>query len=223
MKRYEQYETILADKQGVRENYYLMTSLILPRPIAFVSTISPDGRRNLAPFSFFAGIGANPPSVLFCPCNRRDGSQKDTLRNVRAVGECVINVVPYEIREPMNAASFDFPPEVDEFEHCGFTPLPSRLVRPPRIAESPVQMECRLMQIVPVGSGPLGANVVICQVLCFHLAAGLRDQRGGVDPGRLDLVGRLGGGLYTLTRERFDLPRPKSEPPRASESGTLPQ
>jgi flavin reductase (DIM6/NTAB) family NADH-FMN oxidoreductase RutF len=212
MKRHVHYETIATDEQDVRENYYLMTSVILPRPIAFVSSVSADGVLNLAPFSFFAGVGANPPSVLFCPCNRRDGSTKDTLHNLQAVGECVVNVVSYDIREEMNATSYDYEQEVDEFAAAGFTPLASKFVRPPRVAESPVQMECKLMQIVPVGSGPLGANVVICQVLCFHVAEGMRNEAGRVDPGRLDLVGRLGGGGYCLTRERFDLPRPKDRP-----------
>jgi flavin reductase (DIM6/NTAB) family NADH-FMN oxidoreductase RutF len=180
----------------------------VPRPIAFVSTLSAAGVVNLAPFSFFNGLGGNPPAVMFSPCNNRYGKLKDTVVNLQHLGEFVVNTVPYGIAQSMNDASFEFPPETSELEACGFTALPSKHVRPPRVAESPVHMECRLVQIVPVGTGPLAANVCIGEVLCFHVAAGFRLPDGTVDIAKLDAIGRLGGELYSCTRDRFGMPRP---------------
>lgn len=140
-----------------RDIYKLMVGLIVPRPIAFVSTISADGVRNLAPFSFFTGISANPPVICFSPMVRgTDGSRKDTLRNVEAVKEFVVNVVSEEFAEKMNVCSTEFPADVDEFEMSGLTPVASDLVKPPRVQESHISMECRLVEIVEVSSKPLG-------------------------------------------------------------------
>jgi flavin reductase (DIM6/NTAB) family NADH-FMN oxidoreductase RutF len=213
MKPYDSFTTLVSAEREHRANYKTMVSAILPRPIAFVSTISADGVNNLAPFSFFNGVGANPPAVMFAPCTRSDGTEKDTVNNLRAVGQCVVNVVPYDIRGPMNQTSFAYPPKVDEFEVGGFTALPSRLVTPMRVAESPVQMECRLIQIVRVGQGPLAANVCICEVLCFHVADGFLLEDETVDVTRIDLVGRLGGPDYSTIRDRFALPKPRPAGP----------
>ena len=128
--------------------------------------------------------------------------------NLRAVPECVVNVVPYAIREAMNETSYPFEPEVNEFEAAGFTPLPSRFVRPPRVAESPAHMECKLLQIVPVGNGPLSANLCICEILCFHIAGELCLPNGTADITKIDLIGRLGGDDYSSIRDRFSLPKP---------------
>ena len=133
---------------------------------------------------------------------------KDTIVNLRAVPECVVNVVPFSIKDAMNEASYAFPPEVNEFEAAGFTALSSRHVRPARVAESPVQMECKLVQIVPVGDGPLSANICIAEVLCFHIANELLLGDGTVDVARIDLIARLGGDDYSTIRDRFALPKP---------------
>lgn len=187
----------------------LMVGVIVPRPIAFVSTLSLEGTRNLAPFSFFTGISANPPAVCFAPTIRAsDGRKKDTLRNVEDTGQFVINVVSEDFAERMNVCSTEFPPEVDEFEASGLTPVPSDLVKPPRVGESRAAMECRLLQIVHVSPRPLGGSLVIGEVLRFHVEdALLADFR--VDPDGLRAIGRMGGPLYTRTRERFAMERPK--------------
>src|SRR5579864_2209935 len=153
-----------------------MVGVIVPRPIAFVSTISPDGIRNLAPFSFFTGISANPPVICFSPMIRgSDGSRKDTLRNIEAVKEFVVNVVSEEFAEQMNICSAEFPPEIDEFAASGLTPIPSDLVKPPRVRESHIQMECRLLQVVYVSPKPLGGSLVIGEVLRFHVEDAIVD------------------------------------------------
>lgn len=208
MHRFESFESIEVATRGIRENYQMLISCVVPRPIAFVTTLSASGVVNLAPFSFFNGIGGNPPAVMFSPCNSRTGKPKDTVVNLRHLGEFVVNIVPHAIAEPMNNASFEFPPDVSELETCGFTAVPSVHVRPPRVAESPVHLECRLVDIVPVGSGPLAANVCIGEVLCFHVANGYQSAQGTIDIEKLDAIGRLGGDLYSYTRERFSMPRP---------------
>lgn len=208
MKPYRDFTSLVTSEREKRANFKTLLSCVIPRPIAFVSTISADGVPNLAPFSFFNGVGSNPPAVIFSPCTKADGTSKDTIINLRAVPECVVNVVPYDIRNEMNQASTAYPPEVNEFEAAGFTPLPSKFVRPPRVAESPVQMECKLIQIVPVGDGPLSANICICHVLCFHIASEVYLPDGTADVAGLDLVARLGGEDYSTTRDRFSLPKP---------------
>ncbi len=208
MKRHTEFtELVTADRER-RDNFKTLVSCVLPRPIAFVSTISGDGAVNLAPFSFFNAVGTNPPAVVFSPATKADGTSKDTIVNLRAVGEFVVSVVPYDIRIAMNESSKPFPPEVDEFEAAGFTPLPSRFIRPPRVAESPVHMECKLLQIVPVGDGPLSGNICIGEILCFHVANDFLLPDGTVDVEKVDLVGRLGGAGYSTMRDRFDLAKP---------------
>lgn len=191
-----------------RDFYRLMISCITPRPIAWVSTISPKGIPNLAPFSFFNGIGANPPSLLFCPVNRRDGSKKDTLLNVEATPEFVVNIVPFALAGPMNESSADLPYEKNEFEFAKVTPAPSVKVHPPRVKEAPVHLECVVHQIVNVGAGPIGANVVIGRIVWMDIADSVLDEKGQIDPRKLDTIGRMGGSLYARTTDLFDLPRP---------------
>lgn len=191
------------------EIYRLMIGVITPRPIAWVSTVSPAGITNLAPFSFFNGVAANPPTLVFSPVNRRDGSRKDTVRNIEASGEFVVNVVTWDAREAMNCSSEDLPYEVSEFERCGVATLPSERVRPPRVAASPVQMECVLHQLVPVGDGPLAAQVVIGRILLVHVDERVLDPQGRVDPRALDTIGRMGGDGYVRTTDLFSMPRPR--------------
>ncbi len=206
-----------------RNIYKLMVGVIVPRPIAFVSTISPEGIRNLAPFSFFTGISANPPVICFSPMIRgSDGGRKDTLRNIEAVKEFVVNVVSEEFAEKMNICSAEFPPEVDEFAMSGLTPIPSDLVKPPRVKESHINMECRLLQIVDVSSKPLGGSIVLGEVLRFHIDDSLIDDYK-IDPDKLHSIGRMGGPTYTRTTYRFDLTRPKTGEIKPEELKTGPK
>jgi len=193
-----------------RDLYKLMVGAIVPRPIAFVSTVSPDGVPNLAPFSFFTAISANPPVVCFCPMVRgSDGGRKDTLSNIEATREFVVNVVSEDFAREMNTCSAEFPPQVDEFQVSGLTPLASEVVRPPRVAESRIQMECRLFQIVHVSPKPLGGSLVIGEVVRFHVADELFDNFR-IDPDKLRAIGRMGGPTYTRTTDRFEMERPKA-------------
>ena len=193
-----------------RNIYKLMVGVIVPRPIAFVSSLSQDGVRNLAPFSFFTAVSANPPVVCFAPMIRSsDGARKDTLRNIEATEEFVVNVVSESFAEQMNACSADFPPDVDEFTESGLTPLASDLVKPPRVLESLVNMECKLLQIVHVSPKPLGGSLILGEVLRFHLRDDLFDNFK-IDPDRLHPIGRMGGPTYTRTTDRFDLIRPRT-------------
>jgi len=197
-------------EQDYRDIYKLMVGVIVPRPIAFVSTVSPDGIRNLAPFSFFTAISANPPVICFCPMIRgEDASRKDTLRNIEAVREFVVNVVSEEFAAQMNVCSTEFPPDVDEFEVSGLTPIPSDLVKPPRVKESHIHMECRLLQIVDVSAKPLGGSIVLGEVLRFHIDDALFENFK-IDPDKLHPIGRMGGPTYTRTTDRFDMVRPKA-------------
>lgn len=208
MKPFEAFTEIVTAERENRANFHTLLSVVGPRPIAFVSTISEGGVRNLAPFSFFNGVGSNPPAVIFSPCTRADGTDKDTIHNLRAVPEFVVNVTTFDIREEMNDASYGFAPEVDEFEAVGFTPLPSKFVRPARIAESPAHLECKLLDIVKVGEGPLSANICIGEIVCFHIASEMALESGTADVSKIDLIGRLGGDDYSTIRDRFALPKP---------------
>jgi flavin reductase (DIM6/NTAB) family NADH-FMN oxidoreductase RutF len=195
--------------QEPRSIYKLMIGSIVPRPIAFVSSVSPDGIRNLAPFSFFTGVSANPPVICFCPMVRSsDGKKKDTLHNIEATGEFVVNVVSEDIVRQMNMCSGEYPPEVDEFALSRLTPVDSDLVKPPRVGEARISMECKLRQIVPVSDAPLGASIVLGEILRFHVQDALFDNFK-IDPDRLRAVGRMGGPAYTRTKDRFNLERPK--------------
>jgi flavin reductase (DIM6/NTAB) family NADH-FMN oxidoreductase RutF len=185
-----------------------MTTSIMPRPVAWVSTISLEGRTNLAPFSFFQGVTANPPTLLIVPVNHRDGRKKDTVRNIEQTGEFVVNVVPYALAEQMNGTASLLPSEESEFEHFGIAQSASVHVRPPRVAASPIAFECTVHLILPVGEGPLAANVVFGRIRYAHVADAVLGPDGMPDPGKLDLVGRLGGELYTRTTERFAIKRP---------------
>lgn len=192
---------------GWRSTYKLLTGAIVPRAIAFVSTVSPDGTLNLAPFSFFTAACANPPTVLFCPMFRgEEAEKKDTLRNIEDTGEFVINVVTESIAERMNVCATEFPFGINEFEESGLTPAPSVRVRPPRVSESPINMECTLNQIVTISDRPGGGSIVIGEVVAFHVADELvEDFR--IDTAKLAPIGRLAGPSYTRVREFFEMER----------------
>jgi flavin reductase (DIM6/NTAB) family NADH-FMN oxidoreductase RutF len=187
-----------------------LTSLVMPRPIALVSTIDASGVENLAPFSFFALGGSNPPSLAFCPTGGGGGAPKDTLRNLRETGECVVHLVTHAIAAQVNQASASYPPSIDEAAAVGFTRLPSRVVRPSRIAESPAALECRVLQFVPVGEGPLSSTWVIGEIVALHVSPSVLGADGLPDVGRLDLVARLGRQQWSRlgADDVFELPRP---------------
>jgi len=197
------------------EVYALLTGCVVPRPIAFVSSLSTSGVANLAPFSFFNAGGAHPPSVVFMPVTSGAGRDKDTLHNVRETGEYVVHIVPWSLREPMNLASAEYAPDVDEFERAGLTKAPSTRVKPWRVAECPIALECRLFRIVDHGEGPYHANYVIGEVVYFHVAESLLNEKGRVNAASIDAIARLGGPHYTrVTPDSvFTLARPA--PPSA--------
>ncbi len=211
MKPHSKFTALVTSERDTRANFKTMASSVLPRPVAFVSTISADGVPNLAPFSFFNAVGTNPPAVMFSPATKSDGTTKDTLANLAEVREFVVNIVSHEMAEAMNVAAGAFPPEVNEFDSAGFTALPSQFVKPHRVAESPVHLECKLLQIVPVGDGPLSGNICIGRVLCFHIADDhLLDDGCTVDVARIDAIGRLGGADYATIRDRFAMAKPRA-------------
>ncbi len=193
--------------------YKLMIGSIVPRAIGWVSTVDAAGQPNLAPFSFFTAAGANPPHVLFCPMIRAtDGQAKDTLHNVRASGEFVVNIVTETLAAQMNITSTEFPAEVNEFAAAGLTPVPSVVVRPPRVAESPIHYECRLSQIVDLGQEAGGASVVIGQVVHMHVDDALLIGGDKIDIAQLQPIGRLAGNSYSrVAPAMFDLVRPPSQ------------
>ena len=200
-----------------RQIYKLMTGIIVPRPVALVSTVDRDGLANLAPFSFFAGVGSNPPTILFCPVIREATAQsiapsremrKDTLRNIEDTGEFVVNVVSESIADAANATAAEVPPHVDEFVLSGLTPMASEAVRPPRVAESPAQMECKLLQVIYTGHESGAGVIVLGEVVRFHIEESLiEDFR--VDPVGLNAVGRMAGNTWVRTHERFEKVRPR--------------
>ncbi len=206
--------TIDPDAQDHRNIYKLMIGAIVPRPIAFVSTISPEGVLNLAPFSFFTGISANPPVICFSPMVSGRGGvpgRKDTLANIEATREFVVNIVSEDFAERMNITSAEFPPEVDEFAASGLTPVASDLVQVPRVGESRINMECSLLYVLHVSARPLGGSLVLGRVLRFHIADELIEGFR-IDPDRLAAIGRMGGPTYTRTLDRFDMQRPTTAP-----------
>jgi len=201
----------------LKQIYKLMTGVIVPRPVALVSTVDRNGVVNLAPFSAFTMAGSNPPAVLFCPGlhapkeaepGQYADLRKDTLRNVEETGEFVVNVVSEAIAEATNATAADVPPEVDEFHLAGLTPVASEAVRPPRVAESPAAMECKLLQVIYVGREPGAGVIVLGELVRIHLREDLLDDFR-VDPIGLDAVGRMAGNSWVRTHDLIDFVRPK--------------
>ncbi|MFZ5972759.1 MAG: flavin reductase family protein [Bacteroidota bacterium] len=170
---------------------------VAPRPIAFASTVDEAGRVNLSPFSFFNVFSANPPIVVFSPARRgRDNTTKHTFENVKVVPEVVINIVNYAMVEQTSLASCEFPKGVNEFIKAGFTEVKSDVVKPPRVAESPVAMECKVNQVIELGTGGAAGNLVICEVVCMHIKDEVLDEQGRIDPYKIDLVARMGQDYY---------------------------
>lgn len=205
-------EIFIADPSAMKSSEFhaYMLGAIAPRPIAFVSSIDKEGNPNLSPFSFFNAFGSNPPLVIFSPALRgRDGSIKHTLENVRQVDEVVINIVNYPMVQQTSLTSTEYPKGVNEFIKAGFTAIPSEKIKPFRVKESPVQMECKVRQIIQTGVYGGAANLVICEILLMHIHKNILNEDGKIDPFKSDLVARMGGDYYTRAANGvFTVPKP---------------
>jgi flavin reductase (DIM6/NTAB) family NADH-FMN oxidoreductase RutF len=188
---------------------YLQSS-VGPRPIAFASTVDTDGNPNLSPFSFFNVFSANPPILIFSPARRvRDNSIKHTLSNAKSTREVVINVVNFDMVQQTSLASTEYAEGVNEFIKSGFTPISSDLVKPFRVKESPVQFECKVTQIIPLGTEGGAGNLILCEVLKIHIDERILDENGAIDQYKIDLVSRLGGNWYSRSNQGlFEVPKP---------------
>ena len=196
------------------EKQYYLQHLVAPRPICFASTIDKDGNVNLSPFSFFNLFSSNPPIVVFSPSRRvRDNTTKHTLENVLEVPEVVINIVTYDMVQQQSLASCEFPKEVNEFTKAGFTEEPATLVQPPMVKESKAKMECRVLEVKPLGTEGGAGNLVICEVLCIHIADELLDENKKIDQRKIHHVARLGGDWYCVVNENslFKVPKPNTQ------------
>ena len=185
---------------------------VAPRPIAFASTIDADGNPNLSPFSFFNVFGSNPPIMIFSPARRvRNNTTKHTLENALATKEVVINVVNYAIVQQMSLSSTEYPEGVNEFEKAGFTMLASDKIKPFRVAESPVQFECKVKDVIFTGDEGGAGNLIVCEVVKIHISDDVLDESGAIDQYKIDLVARAGGSYYSRAREGFfEIPKPIS-------------
>ena len=187
---------------------------VTPRPIAFASTVNSQGQINLSPFSFFNCFGANPPLLIFSPARRgKDNTTKHTYENVLEVPEVVINIVNYAMVQQTSLASTEYPKGVNEFRKAGFTEVPSAMVKPPRVGEAPVAMECKVLQVIQTGTLGAAGNLVICQVLLMHIKAEVLDEQNNIDPFKLDAVARLGKEWYCRVQGNaiFKVPRPSEK------------
>lgn len=192
---------------------YLLGS-VAPRPICFASTIDEYGNPNLSPFSFFNVFGSKPPILVFSPARRvRNNTIKDTLENIQSTKEVVINVVTYDMVQQMSLSSCEYPKDVNEFEKSGFTPLPSDLIKPFRVKESPVQLECKVLQVIETGQEGGAANLIICEVVRMHLDERILDEEQQIDPHKIDLVARMGKDFYCRASgdSVFEVPKPNTE------------
>jgi flavin reductase (DIM6/NTAB) family NADH-FMN oxidoreductase RutF len=188
---------------------YLQSS-VGPRPIAFASTVDTEGNPNLSPFSFFNVFSANPPILIFSPARRvRDNSIKHTLINAESTREVVINVVNYDMVQQTSLASTEYAEGVNEFVKSGFTPIDSEVVKPFRVKESPVQFECKVTQIIPLGTEGGAGNLILCEVVRIHIDERILDENGAIDQYKIDLVSRLGGNWYSRSNQGlFEVPKP---------------
>lgn len=208
MKSIEVKNSNMADLQ----NY--LQSAIAPRPICFASTIDKEGNVNLSPFSFFNLFSYNPPMVVFSPVKRgRDNTIKHTLENILEVPEVAINIVTYDMVQQVSLSSCDFPKGTDEFVKAGFSKAPSQLIKPPRVKESPVQFECRVMEVKPLGDKGGAGNLVIAEILLIHMDENILNEAGKIDQRKLDLVARLGGNWYSRANAStiFEVEKPNTK------------
>ncbi|MDA9819508.1 flavin reductase family protein [Salibacteraceae bacterium] len=188
---------IIPGEVSVPKLHGYLLGAIGPRPIAFASTVDAQGNRNLSPFSFFNVFSANPPIAIFSPARRgRNNTTKHTYENVKVIPEVVINIVSHAIVEQMSLSSTEYGDGVDEFEKSGLTPIKSDLVKPFRVKESPVQLECKVIRVDELGDQGGAGNLVICEVVAIHIDDEILDEDGRIDPNKIDLVGRMGGNWY---------------------------
>mgnify|MGYP000141358587 CR=1 FL=1 len=197
------------DLPTARLHGYLL-SAVAPRPIALASTINVEGVPNLSPFSFFNVFSANPPILIFSPARRvRDNTTKHTLENAKVTGEVVINVVNHSIVQQTSLSSTEYNKGVNEFKKAGFTMLDSERVKPFRVKESPVQFECKILEIKELGNEGGAGNLIICEVVCMHIDENVLDENGSIDQVKLDLVARAGGSFYSRANTSFfEIPKP---------------
>lgn len=202
--------TIHPDETTTRQLHAYLLSSVAPRPIAFASTIDKDGQPNLSPFSFFNVFSANPPILVFSPARRvSNNTTKHTLENLKEVGEVVVNVVSYHMIQQVSLASTEYPKGINEFVKAGFTMLPSDAVRPFRVKESPVQMECEVKDIIHLGKTGGAGNLVMCEVVKMHISKTILDNNKQIDQHKLDLVARAGGSYYSRAKNGFfEIPKP---------------
>ncbi|MGK0388243.1 MAG: flavin reductase (DIM6/NTAB) family NADH-FMN oxidoreductase RutF [Maribacter sp.] len=189
--------TIDPKEVATKDLHQFLLGAVAPRPIAFASTVDEDGNKNLAPYSFFNAFSSNPPTLVFSS-NRRvvDNTTKDTLHNIQKTGEVVINVVNYNIVRQMAIAGVQYDTGVDEFVKAGLTPIASDLVAPYRVKESPAQMECKVRDIITLGEGGGAGHLIVCDVVKMHIAENVIDDKGRIDPHKIDLMGRMGRAFY---------------------------
>jgi flavin reductase (DIM6/NTAB) family NADH-FMN oxidoreductase RutF len=192
----------------LQEVFQALLSVVAPRPIAWVTTLGPNGIVNLAPFSFFNAFSSNPPVVVFSPTLRRDGTKKDTLRNIETLPEFVVNVAVESLAEKVNLSSKELPPDESEVVLTGLHTTPSNKVKPPRLTESPVNLECVVRQIIPLGNISVSGNLVIGDVVMMHIADSVLDENRRVDPRKLKTIARLGGDYYCRSTDLFEMKRP---------------
>lgn len=192
----------------IPELYAHLTNLVTPRPIAWVTTLSPAGVVNLAPFSFFNLFGANPPIVVFSPTLTRSGTKKDTLRNVEATGEFVIHTSTAAFAEKINASSKELKPDESEVELVGLATAPSTKVQVPRLVGPPVAFECKLRQILDFGTGPIAPNLIVGEIVLIHIDEAVLGDSGRADPRKLQTIARLGDSFWCHTTDLFEQTRP---------------
>lgn len=191
--------------------YQYLSTAVAPRPICFASTVDAAGNVNLSPYSFFNVVSGDPPVLAFAPqLSGRDGSSKDTLNNVLAVPEVVINIVSHDMAEQMSLTSTAYPPGVNEFEKAALTQVPSDAVRPPRVGEARVAFECLVDRVISLGDGPMAGSLVLARVVRIHLHDAVTNADGTIDPHKLDLIGRMGGSDYirAIPEALFEIPKP---------------
>ena len=198
---------ITPESRSSQEIYKILIGTVLPRPIAWVSTADPAGNLNLAPFSFFTVASVNPPILCFSPLLKADSLEKDTLANITQTREFVVNIVSYGLAQTMNRTSAPYPSDVNEFDVAGVTPKQSTFVEPPCVADSLVNFECKLQQIIPLGSEPMAGNLILGKVCNIHIHPDIV-RNGEVDNEALDAIGRLGGNMYATIRDCFEMERP---------------
>jgi len=193
-----------------RQAYSWLASAVIPRPIAWVSTVSAAGVHNLAPFSFFQMITGNPPTIMISPLVQRDGSFKDTVRNAMESGQLVVNLACHEMADAMSETSFSYGPEISEFERGQIAALPSTLVKPQRVAQAPVSLECEVVSCTPYPAVAPSCHIILARVLAAHFDETILNDKQLPDPVRLDLLSRMGGDWYGRTRsdDNFTLGRP---------------